>query len=120
MQPSSRQRTFKRELQYAPALTVFDHEDANIEPTVNRELADNLARALDDFCFDGVEIIQNNAFFIYRRYKASRLRETCGRQLADAFSAQTGAKDQPRRWLLRGLLSRIRVSMVGGAIIAGG
>lgn len=42
---------------------------------------------------------------IYRRYKASGLRETCAHQLTDAFSAQTGAKDQrPRRWLLRGLL----------------
>jgi hypothetical protein len=32
---------------------------------------------------------------LYRSYKASGLRETCGRQLTDAFKSETGAKEQP-------------------------
>lgn len=32
---------------------------------------------------------------LYRSYKASGLREQCGRQLTDAFKCQTGAKEQP-------------------------
>jgi hypothetical protein len=32
---------------------------------------------------------------LYRSYKASGLRETCGQQLAEAFKSETGAKEQP-------------------------
>jgi hypothetical protein len=32
---------------------------------------------------------------LYRSYKASGLRETCGRQLTEAFKSKTGAKEQP-------------------------
>jgi hypothetical protein len=32
---------------------------------------------------------------LYRSYKASGLRELCGRQLSDAFKSETAAKEQP-------------------------
>ena len=32
---------------------------------------------------------------LYRSYKASGLRETCGRQLTEAFQSETGVKEQP-------------------------
>jgi hypothetical protein len=51
-------------LQHAPALTVFDHEDPILEPSVKRELADYFAGTLNELRLDGIEIIQNNAFLI--------------------------------------------------------
>ena len=32
---------------------------------------------------------------LYRSYKASGLREVCGRQLSDAFKSETAAQEQP-------------------------